>query len=342
MNKFVNLKKHWITITIICLAIASIIAIYPLILSTTTDEYNGIPIADAKEIPDVFDDVNPNSLYNDIVPSTIELDTVLPMAPDKLIIYKVIPVDYDYAKDIALKLGFSSLYELTEESDSNSENGQAYNAVEGDSILTVSYNGYFSAQYEDLPFDATDASVLSEEECIDIAQEWLYTKGLYPESVTRITTGTMLQVSTFNIETGYQSENTVLTYGVSFFTKIGDYEASLPTVFVEIDTDGTIIGVDLHAQQLEEIGYVTIIDAEKALDILTGVLTNEVENSPKISGCLINRGDFNDLVINEVSIQYTKSGNYIQPTYYFCGTAYYDDGLGTVKEFKASIDAVVR
>jgi hypothetical protein len=93
---------------------------------------------------------------------------------------------------------------------------------------------------------------------------------------------------------------------------------------------------------LEEIGYVTIIDAEKALDILTGVLTNEVENSPKISGCLINRGDFNDLVINEVSIQYTKSGNYIQPTYYFCGTAYYDDGLGTVKEFKASIDAVVR
>jgi len=324
--------------TIVCLAVVNMIAAYILVLPTTT---NMLTI-DAKEIPAVFDDTYTNDSYNDIVPSSIELNTDLPESTDKLIVYKVIPTDYDYANDIALKLGFSGLYELIVESDLKDGSVQAYGAVEGDSTLTVSYNGYFSAQYKALPFDATNVSSLSKQECIDIAQEWLFTKGLYPESVTRIATGPMLQVSTFNVETGYQSENTVLTYGISFFTEIGDYEASLPTVFVEIDTNGTIIGVDLHSQQLEEIGYVTIIDAEKALDILTGVLTNEVENSPKISGCLINRGDFNDLVINEVSIQYTKSGNYIQPTYYFCGTAYYDDGLGTVKEFKASIDAVVR
>jgi predicted PurR-regulated permease PerM len=66
--------------TIVCLAVVNMIAAYILVLPTTT---NMLTI-DAKEIPAVFDDTYTNDSYNDIVPSSIELNTDLPESTDKL------------------------------------------------------------------------------------------------------------------------------------------------------------------------------------------------------------------------------------------------------------------
>jgi hypothetical protein len=338
MKKTNTIKNYLATIVLI-----SLLAVSTAMTSscTTSSTNNGLDSIDAKTLPSAFAEISSDSSFA-IVPDDIEIATEMPQAPDKMIVYKVIPLDDAYTRDIAFKLGFSDSSLIEINPDKNGGSGQIYNAVNGDATLEVSSNGYFAARYGDSPSLDSGGVTLSEQECITKAQEWLKSHNLYPDEVSRTATGPMLQVSTHNTETGYRSENTVLTYGVSFFTRIGDYESSLPAAYVEIDTNGEIIEVDLHMQQLKELGYVNIITAEEAFNSMQSIFDSEIRNHPENSGCMINITDFSRLSITKVSIQYSKKDNYVQPIYFFYGTAYYNDSLETTEEFRGRVDAVIR
>jgi hypothetical protein len=338
MNNIKLLKKYGYIIILCCLLVLTSTANASCTTTSSTGSLNNI---DAKTLPVAFDGTYAGGQFV-IIPSSIELATKMPESPDKILVYKLNTMNDACIRNIANKLGFPNSSLIKIEANQDSENLQIYNAVNGDAVLEVSANGYFAARYGDSPSLDSGGITLSEKECITKAQEWLKSHGLYPEEVSKIATGPILQVSTYNIETGFHSENTILTYGISFFTNIGEYQSSLPEAYVEIDTNGEIIEVDLHVQQLKELGYVDIKTAEEAFNKLENVFNNKVANSPEISGCMINFTDFSRLTITKVSIQYSKNGNYIQPIYFFQGTAYFDDGLGTTEEFRGRVDAVIR
>jgi hypothetical protein len=337
MNNIKLFKNHSF-ITLCCLLILTSIVNTSC---TTTSSDGSLNNIDVKNLPIVFNGTYAGGQFV-IIPTSIELTTKMPESPDKIPVYKINTMNDAYIRNIANKLGFPNSSLIKIEANQDSENLQIYNAVNGEAVLEVSSNGYFAARYGTSPSLDSKSLSFSEQEYITKAQEWLKSHNLYPEDVIRIATGPILQVSTYNIETGYHSDSTILTYGISFFINIGEYQGSLPAAYIEIDANGEIIEVDLHVQQLEELGYVNIKTAEEALNNLENVFNNKVENSPEISGCMINFTDFSSLTITEVSIQYVKSDNYIQPIYFFRGIAFFDDELGTTEEFRGRVDAVIR
>jgi predicted small secreted protein len=334
----VNMKKTLIAWTIIVLTVSMLLSGCTQTENTTTAETTSTETtteisSSSISLPCVFEGImiagSPST------PVEITLDTGVPSIPDTLPVYKVIApeVNSQYAWSIAQTLGFAE----TDAIFSPGEIRQVYTyqneigtlEIEDDGYVNF-YSDYDSSKPENLPTD---------EECIDIATEWLQSCNMYPENITSTNVSNFIEVEEYDTSSHASIKYTVAK-SVVFYVGLNDYGNSF-SVSVVIADNGKIIKAQADFVNYEEYTTVEIITPDEAIDILERYLEGTLEKTASLK-CLTNYSDFNRLTITKISIQYsTGAGNYAQPIYLIEGTAAYEGWDGT-DEFRGRVDAVVR
>ncbi len=118
-------------------------------------------------------------------PEELTIDSSLPAVPDKLIVYKVIRpvVDETFASNLVQRIGLTG--EMIFSNVDNTYRIYFGDGTDGEGI-SIYKDGKISIWYER---DRRHVSSLpSDEECINIAQNWLKSHDLYPKNVINIET----------------------------------------------------------------------------------------------------------------------------------------------------------
>ncbi len=298
------------------------------ITTTTTETFTG-----STSLPWVFEGIVVHSSPS--TPLEIILNTELPSFPATLPVYTVITpvVNSQYAWSIAQTLGFEEDDAMFSSGEVKAvytyQNDNATLEIEDDGYINF-YSDYDSSKPENLPAD---------EECIDIAAEWLQSCNMYPENITSINVSNFIEVEEYDTSSHTSIKYTVAK-SVVFYVGLNDYGNSF-SVSVVIADNGKIINAQADFVNYKEYTTVSIITPEEAIDIIERYLEGTMEKTASLR-CLANYSDFHQLTINKISIQYSKgAGNFAQPIYLIEGTASYEGWDGT-NEFRGRVDAVIR
>ena len=300
---------------------------------TTTKQTATETSTSSLSLPWVFEGIISPGLPS--TPVEISLNTDLPSFPETLPVYTVITpnVNSQYAWSIAQTLGF-------EEGDamfSPGEIRQVYTYQNDNATLEIESDGYinFRSNYD----SGKPENLPTDEECINIANEWLQSCDMYPENIVSTSVSNFIELEEYDTSSHTSIKYTVAK-SVVFYVGLNDYGNSF-SVSVVIADNGRIIKAQADFINYEEYTTVSIITPEEAIDIIESYLEGTLEKTESLR-CLTNYSDFHRLTINKISIQYAKgTGDYAQPIYLIEGIAAYEGWDGT-NEFRGRVDAVIR
>ncbi len=276
-----------------------------------------------------------------ISPIELIIDTDLPDIPDELPVYRVIrpDADEDYAVKIAKKLDFGG----DPEEISNStfpHNGSRFRK-EG-KTLRIYQDGSIAVFYildSDRP-----SSLPSDDECIEIAQEWLEDHGLCPENVISISASPYTLFVSQGIDVSYEyTRNT----SVSFTIGIDGYETQGMGAYVAIGENGEILEAYINAPEFKKYTTVALQQPETMLATFENYLDNLELFYTDSPLCLLDR--INPIMsVTDISLKYfcmlSEDSNAIalaQPILVFEGRAYRED-VSDSSKFTGRVDAVIR
>jgi hypothetical protein len=293
--------------------------------------------ANATDIPYVFDGVTNPGISN-APPVDIELNTTLPELPDKLPVYKVVKPNVDdvFAADMAESLGFN-----VEPEPLKGEEREVYTYKQDGKTLEINLDGSIAFYGED---DLTKPENLpSEQECIDIAKDWLKRYNLYPSGDVSVETSTYAEVEEWDTSTGQILHTHIAGILVKFKVDVGQYGLYSGGASIAIGDNGETLKVTVDTPILEEYTSASMKSAEEAFNLLSAYLSSPVAAPVEARECLANMRAFSSLELNQISIsyQYTASKEYALPILMFKGKAY-DDYTPGYEEFIARVDLVDR
>lgn len=300
---------------------------------TTTTQTTTETSTSSISLPWVFEGIISHSSPS--TPVEIIMNTELPSFPATLPVYTVITpvVDSQYAWSIAQTLGF-------EEDDALFSSGEVravYTYQNNNATLEIESDGYINFRSD---YDSSKPENLpTDEECIDIAADWLISCDMYPENIVSTKVSNFIEIEEYDTSSHTSIKYTVAK-SVVFYVGLNDYGNSF-SVSVVIADNGKIIKAQADFINYKEYMTVSIITPEEAIDIIERYLEGTLEKTASLR-CLTNYSDFHQLTINKISIQYSKgAGDYAQPIYLIEGTASYEGWDGT-NEFRGRVDAVIR
>lgn len=270
----------------------------------------------------------------------IILNSDFPAVPGKVAIYRINKsiVDDAGASDIAHRLGFEGEPAPLEPGAER----MVYSYTEGSKLLEIYPDGRLR-MHAMVGVADTPQDLPSSEECVAIARRCLESYGLYPAAVSRVETGVSQEISLIDTESGTVSEPVPISLYVSFFTDIEGYELFSPSASVIIGDGGKVLGISANSFSVKEYGFVSLMSADDALDILERYLSSTQAMPPESKQCLTNSRGFQKLIINRVSLEYFNPGTqFIQPIYVFEGMAYSDSYPDEGEEFIGRVDAIAR
>jgi len=257
-------------------------------------------------------------IYN-VSEHEVLLDTTLPAVPGNLMVYEVLKPVFNeaFAREIRDKFGFSG--ELIP-ADSDKDR-RAYVYTNDTHVLEVEYDRSILFYRKTLSKTGT---LPTEEECITIAETWLKEHDLYPSNISRVTVGVRL---------AYDGKPLVL--GVRFWRKVGEYPLESGP-YVTISSGGVIHEVILTVYEFQPYASFKLKTPLHALKILKAYLdVGAILPTGQQSNCRVNYILFERLVVQDISLEYYRGRNYLDPVYIVRGEA---DG----ESFKGIVDAVDR
>ncbi len=308
---------------------------------TTTTQTTTETSTSSISLPWVFEGVGGAGIVPEPYDIEFTLNTELPAAVDTLAVYveNKIVVDDEYALNIALQCGFSKDDAVPLIGDTRA----VYSYKNGTATLEIKLSGNISFRTD------TDSSkpenLPSDEECITIAVDWLKSCGLTPENITDIETKSYMDIEERDSATNSLINKYSVATTVKFKVALNGYGLYSSAATVVIGDNGKIIRADINLPNFEIYTYVDIITAGEALNILENYLEGRLETNSDTLICMVNQMGFDRLIINGISIQYTKGNtDYLQPVYVFEGTAYfeYENALTDTEDFISRVDAVIR
>jgi hypothetical protein len=203
-----------------------------------------------------------------ISPIELTVDTDLPEIPDELPVYKVIRpnFDEDYATEIAGKLNLNDNLEKIDEYDFPLKR---FHFEKDGKILEVFEDGSIYVCYVIEP--GRPSSLPSDEECIEIARDWLEDNGLYPKNVISISTSPIILVVAKGHEVLYEFTQNI---SVSFTIGINGYETQGMGAYVAVGENGEIIKAYINSPEFEEYTTVVLKQPEEVLATFEDYLDN--------------------------------------------------------------------
>jgi hypothetical protein len=310
-------------------------------LTTTTKQTTTETTTSSISLPWVFEGVGGAGIISEPYDIEFILNTELPLAVKTLAVYieNEILVDDDYALNIARQCGFTEDDAVPLIGDTRS----VYSYKNSNANLEIKLDGSISLRTD------TDSSkpenLPSDEECITIAVGWLESCGLTPENITDIETKSYMDIEEIDSTTNSVINKYSVATTVKFKVALNGYGLYSSAATVVIGENGKIIRADINLPNFEIYTYVDIITAGEALNILESYLEGKLDTGSNTLICLVNQIGFKKLIINDISIQYTKGNtDYLQPVYVFEGTAYfeYENGVTDTEDFISRVDAVIR
>ncbi len=190
----------------------------------------------------------------------------MPSLPATLPAYTVITpvVNSQYAWGIAQTLGFEeddAMFSPGEVREVYTyRNDKATLEIEGDGYINF-YSDYDSSKPENLPTD---------EECIDIATDWLLSCNMYPENIVSTNVSNFIEVEEYDTSSHTSIKYTVAK-SVAFYVGLNDYGSSF-SLSVVIADNGKIIKAQADFINYEEYTTVSIITPEEAIGIIESYL----------------------------------------------------------------------
>ena len=283
--------------------------------------------------------------YDEGWPFEVNLNTALPDTPAKLTVYKIIipVVDEDYARSIAKQLGYNE--NLMETLRNSSYPGNGYRFPKGNKPLEVYEDGTIAIYNTDFPVRAY--SLPTDQECIDIAWEWLESCGLSPKNTIHTETSPVVIHVAHDTEQGLTFSEFTAAISVTFRTGIDGYELYGMGANVLVGEGGEIIKVMVKTPEFEKYSTVRIQKPDIALSNFQDYLDNPQKFWADAPECLID--DLSPkMSIDGVSLKYFCMLNedstqpvYAQPIYVFEGQGYHEDN-SEAYSFTGRVDAVVR
>jgi hypothetical protein len=289
-------------------------------------------------VPYVFQGMGHSGMYI-TKPPALTLAADWPVVPDQMVIYRINkPEINDQTVDqIAAKFGFSAAdaWPLI------GPKRVVYSYVRGDQTLEINLDGGIGLHQSTSISNGTP-SLPDDEKAITIARDFLAASNLYPQNVIRIEIGYGgLSAATVDTQTGKTSATTYYSKAVRFVAGIGSYEVSSLSAFILVGDQGKIIWAELKPFTYQEYGVAKLKDPQAALDILKTELGRLTPVS-SLYECTFNPYA-SSITIKDISIQYLKgvSTDFIQPVYYFKGTADFANSAPT-EDFLGMVDAIQR
>lgn len=293
-----------------------------------------------KTLPYVFEGVVQTGVEG-APPVEVVLDTELPTVPDKIPVYRVKLVDEQYISDLAKRMGFDNEPGRRDDGSRGYVKGWDYvpmTAAPPDSErLEIYQDGSIRIWLGRVNLQETPKNMPSFEVAVKIARDWLISRDLYPADVNRVEKGGGLVVTSAQSGT-----STVYSQVVKFKGALPmDIDMYPPSATVTIGDNGRILEAYISMTQLEEYGAVSLKTPESALEILKSRLASPLAEPPEARESIITMRNFGRLSIISVTLQYTKTGGYMQPIYIFTGIAYSTTGT-RLDNFVGKVDAVAR
>ena len=290
-------------------------------------------------LPCVYDCVT--RPYNEVSQADLDIDADLPDVPNELSVYSIIrpTVDEDYAIKVAGQFGFNG---EPEEIDSSYFPLNGFRFWKGQQALIIYKDGSISIYYVTDP--VRPSSLPSNEECIDIVQDWLEDHELYPENVISISASPRIVVVSQGIDVLYEFTKNII---VSFTIGIDGYEVQGMGVYVSVGENGEILEAYINTPGFKKYSTVSLRRLITALETFEDYLNYPqlfYADTPK---CLIDRISPR-LSVTDISIKYfcmlseeNAMPTFAQPIYVFEGQRYHED-KSEAGSFTGRVDAVIR
>jgi hypothetical protein len=287
------------------------------------------------DVPAVFKGFSSAGMVK-LQPTEVELDTDLPKLPGELLAYEVVGpnINDEYARNLAHKIGLEKEWPLT--------GGErvAYSYTKDTQSLEINLSGYIRFE-QSVNISDTPKSLPADQECIDIARNWLISADLYPSNVIRTEEGYGgKSVASMDPQTGKPGPLVYYSKQVSFIVNLGNYEGSALGAWVLIGENGKVIKAEINMPQYKDYGLVKIKTPQAALDVLKAYLSRLTPKTEIAPECMYNT-DGARVVIKNITLRYvgTYKTGYILPIYVFEGYAYRGDNPEPEK-FTGRVDAV--
>ena len=279
--------------------------------------------------------------HDQISPIELIIDTDLPDIPNELPVYRIIrpEVNEDYAANMAKKLDFG---EDPEEMSNRTFPNNGFRFREDGKTLEIYQDGSISVYYvldPDRP-----SSLPSDEECIEIAREWLEDHGLYPKNVISISASPIILFVSQGIDVLYEYTQNI---SVSFTIGIDGYKAQGMGAYIAIGENGEIMEAYINAPEVEIYTTVALQQPETMLTTFENYLDNLELFYADAPLCLLDR--INPIMsITDISLKYfcmlSEDSNAIalaQPILVLEGRAYRED-VSDSSKFTGRVDTVIR
>ena len=294
------------------------------------------PNQDTLSLPLVFEDISGADIIG-TESLDITLNTELPIIPDSLIVYRnIMPnVDYKYATNLAQQFGFNTVTDVVP---LIGDTRLVYSYQNEDEVLEIYLNGNIKL-HGDINY-SQPKNLPSDDECIDIASNWLKSNDIYPDNITSIIANPNIEIEEVDTSSNI-SNKFILTKIVKFYVDLNGYKLNTCSAFIIIGDDGKVLNAETKYIQPENYQEFNLISATEAINILKQYLEGTLDISEGTC-CIANLSGFNQLEITTISIQYIiGADNYIQPIYVFEGSESYLKN-NTTESFIGKVDAVVR
>jgi hypothetical protein len=266
----------------------------------------------------------------------IQLDTTFPKAPDQMKVYIITKVDDQRAFDIAKQFGMEN-----DPVPLIGDERMVYSFANNEEILEINLDGSMHLYQCHTDID-TSASLPSEDECINIAREYLKSKDLYPENVVRTQVGICETVGIAEKEKG-QATEIPTKMRVLITTNLDGYENNYTMSRVVIGDLGKVLELNYNNPVLTEYGVVRVKTPIEAYNMLTAYIKDPSFNSPYQDECIVNWRGSERLVIHNISLAYTAQTSKLslQPVYIFEGEVFLAN-QDAPEHFIGFVDAVQR
>jgi hypothetical protein len=265
----------------------------------------------------------------------IQLTAPFPVVPASLVVYQITGVDDTRALNIAKSFGL-------ENSPVPLKGGkrQVYSYAAHGEVLEINLDGHLRLYQQNRSVDIP-VSLPSEDECVDIARNYLSSKGLLPKNILQIKTGVSKTLGT--AQKGSPAATEVhLQITVSCVTGMNGYALYGAGPGVTIGNQGKVIELNYFQSELNEYGLVNLKTPGAAYSMLTEYLKDPSFNPVHADECLTNWRGFQRLTIGSITLQYSSPNLwYLQPVYVLEGDVYLV-GQPDPEHFLAVVDAILR
>ena len=254
--------------------------------------------------------------YLQAEPAELTINSSLPPVPDKLIAYKIIRpvVDEAYARELTQRIGFNGALSYFNTDDTY----RAGDTANGSPVISIYRDGSIGVWYDR---SNRESSPPPDEECINIARNWLNSNGLYPKGVINVKTLPFVIDVYKDAPEGLTFWNYTCATTVIFSMNLNGYELFGMGAILNIGENGKVMEVHINAPEFEPYCDVKVKQPEAAIGTLRDYLQNPSKFGADSPECLIS-GLSPSIQVNNISLKYfammpadASQPVYAQPVY---------------------------